>query len=70
MSKKFHMYEDGEGIHLCEGSQVVHGDVNTYLVWTLCKKDVPANLSFRSADVKPTCQKCIAKYADTRAHNK
>ncbi len=50
-----HLYEDENGIiHLCEGSEVQRG---ISLVWTLCKKDVPANKSFKSKE-QPTCKLC------------
>jgi hypothetical protein len=53
-----HLYESGDGmIHSCEGGQIAN-DRSTYVVWTRCGKDVPANMSFR-ADISPTCKKCL-----------
>jgi hypothetical protein len=52
-----HLYDDGKSIHQCEGAQIVSGNPGTYVVWTLCDKDVPANQSFKSAET-PTCPRC------------
>lgn len=49
-----HLYQDENGLHLCEGSEIQRG---IYLVWTLCGKDVPANESFKSKEA-PTCELC------------
>jgi hypothetical protein len=50
-----HLFQDKDGtIHACESSEVHRGIL---LVWTKCKKDVPADKSFRSGEV-PTCEKC------------
>ena len=52
-----HLYEDEKGIiHLCEGGQIA-SDRSTYLVWTLCLIDVPANESFKSEE-DATCNQC------------
>ena len=53
-----YIYEDKEGIiHLCN-LHMIHGDV--FLATTLCEKDVPANMSFKSQEV-PTCKECIKR---------
>lgn len=58
MSAERHLYEDPKGvIHECEASQMIAGNRDTYLVWTKCEHDVPANESFKS-DEEPTCDKC------------
>jgi hypothetical protein len=55
-----HFYEDKHGtIHLCDGSQIIPGDVDTYIVWTLCEKmDVPADKSFTSNFHVADCIDC------------
>jgi len=56
--KELHLYKDkSDSIHLCESSQIIPSDRGTYLVWTLCNKDVPANQSFKDK-LEPTCAKC------------
>jgi len=58
--KDNHLWEDRKGvIHLCDGSRLVDSDKNTYVVWTICEIDVPANESFKSEE-QPTCAKCMA----------
>ena len=54
---KNHLYDDGIYIHLCKGSRVHENNPDTYLVWTECSKDVPANKSFES-DEGITCPDC------------
>lgn len=58
-----HFYEDKTGVtHLCNGSQIVPGDVGTYLIWTLCEKmDVPADKSFLSDMHVADCMDCRRK---------
>ena len=58
-----HFYEDKAGtIHLCTASQIVPGDIDTYIVWTLCEKmDVPADTSFMSHEVVADCLDCRRK---------
>jgi len=52
-----HLYESPDGlIHECEGGHATP-DMQNYLVWTKCEKDVPANKSFKSDEVV-TCPKC------------
>jgi len=53
-----HLYDDGKAIHSSEGAQMVANDPGTYLVWTKCEIDVPANKSFRSME-QPTCSHCV-----------
>ena len=54
-----HLYQDPSGIiHTCKGERAIDYDRDTYLVWTDCLKDVPANKSFRGTD-KVTCKKCL-----------
>ena len=52
-----HLYEKEGLIHACEGGQVANNR-STYVVWTLCEIDVPANQSFKSGE-KVTCPKCL-----------
>lgn len=54
---KNHLYDDGKVIHACECSD--RDGVHPYLVWTVCKIDVPASASFKS-DERATCEKCVA----------
>ena len=54
-----HLCEDNKGIiHNCEGSELVPGDKDTYVVWTKCGKDVAANKSFKSNEVA-NCKSCL-----------
>jgi len=54
-----HLYEDKNGvIHSCQGSQMIPCNSDTYLVWTDCEKDVPADKSFKSEE-KATCENCL-----------
>jgi len=54
-----HLYQSPDGvIHKCEGGQIAVGDPSTYVVWTKCNKDVPANKSFKSEEVA-TCMECL-----------
>ena len=53
-----HLYEDTNGvIHLCEVKEIHTG---TFLVWTKCGEDVPANESFKSSE-KPSCLECLGR---------
>lgn len=53
-----HLFQDEGGVfHSCDGDQLVPIDRSTYVVWTKCGRDVPANKSFRSKEY-PTCAKC------------
>ena len=54
---KQHLYDDGKYIHLCKGERMDERNADTYLVWTLCGTDVPANKSFTGAE-SATCPKC------------
>jgi len=55
---KNHLYQSKDGkIHACEGGQTTN-DRSTYVVWTKCGIDVPANKSFRSGE-SVTCEKCM-----------
>lgn len=53
-------------LHACRGAQMVPGDRDTYLVWTLCGRDVPVNVGYRVAGRdgstvradEVTCVKC------------
>ncbi len=52
-----HLYQSPDGlIHECEGGQLAN-DRCTYVVWTKCEIDVPANCSFKSQE-SVTCTKC------------
>jgi len=52
-------WHDGSVLHACEGDRAVDSDAGTFLVWTLCGRDVPADRSWAST-VTPICTKCIA----------
>lgn len=54
-----HLYEQGGVYHACVGARMVERDAGTYLVWTLCEKDVPADQSFKSRDLSVTCAACL-----------
>jgi hypothetical protein len=58
---KNHLYQDKKYIHLCEGTRILENNPDTYLVWTTCGIDVPANSSFVS-DECITCPDCIADF--------
>ena len=45
-------------IHACEGDRMVDQDSGTFLVWTLCKKDVPANYGQTGDHSDATCPEC------------
>lgn len=50
-------WNDGNVIHECDGARMVASDPGTYLVWTKCGVDVPANAAFYG--VTPvTCKEC------------
>lgn len=54
-----HLYQSPDGvIHECEGNQIVGNDQTTYIVWTKCGIDIPANQSFKSNE-QATCKKCL-----------
>ena len=56
-----HLYESQDGlIHLCEDGQIVNANA-TYVVWTLCKIDVPECQSFKSGEAA-TCPQCKLKF--------
>jgi hypothetical protein len=59
-----HLHEDKEGIHSCKGERIDERNPDTYVVWTKCEKDVPANTSFKSSTEVVSCVKCIRKEAD------
>ena len=52
-----HLYDDGKVIHTCEGARMVAHDPGTYLVWTKCEIDAPANKSFKSKE-QANCPAC------------
>ena len=51
-----HLYEADGIVHSYEGG---HVDSDTYIVWTKCEIDVPANKSFKSNEAV-TCDKCMS----------
>ena len=53
-------YDDGKAVHACEGARGADFDRGTFIVWTVCQKDVPANKSFVGVD-DITCPVCIEK---------
>lgn len=63
---KNHIYDDKKYIHLCEGARIHESNPDTYLVWTSCGIDVPANKCFVS-DECITCPDCCIKIKE--AHN-
>jgi hypothetical protein len=50
-------------VHSCIGERMVVNDPSTFVVWTQCGMDVPANQSFSNNDgsVKVDCPDCISK---------
>lgn len=50
-------YDDGAHVHACEGDRIVPSDPGTFLVWTVCGKDVPADRGFTGGKAVdcPTC---------------
>lgn len=48
-------WDDGKLIHACAGTEVHPG---IFLLWTRCRKDVPANTGFRSDAVSVNCNEC------------
>lgn len=44
-------------VHACEGSDVHPG---VRLIWTLCKRDVPADAAYKCDGDYVTCMKCGA----------
>ncbi len=55
-----HLYQDKNQVtHLCDGDRMISNNLDTYLVWTKCGKDVPANKSFKSKETA-NCQACLA----------
>lgn len=55
-----HLYEQGGVMHACVGARMAERDPGTYLVWTLCQKDVPGGTSFKSRE-SVTCRDCIER---------
>jgi hypothetical protein len=53
-------WDDGKAIHACEGARIVVSDPGTFVVWTRCEQDVPANAGFRENGEAVTCQKCAS----------
>lgn len=54
-------WDDGKVLHACEGDRMVPFDHGTFLVWTLCQRDVPANAAFVKNGEAVTCQTCAAR---------
>jgi hypothetical protein len=54
------LWNDGQCIHAAEGDRMVDQDKRTFLVWTLCEKDVPANRSHKGDHSDTTCDECLA----------
>jgi len=50
-------WNDGDTIHACKGARMVPFDAGTFLIWTKCGRDVPANAAFK-ADISATCGAC------------
>lgn len=53
-----HLYERDGVLHGCRGGNAAANDPGTYLVWTGCGIDVPANGSFKSRE-SVTCPACL-----------
>lgn len=52
------LWRNGKHMHICEGVDLHPG---VRLLWTLCKRDVPANAAFHPAPGdRATCPVCIA----------
>ena len=52
------LWNDGTRIHACEGDRMVDNNPNTFLVWTLCNKDVPASKGYVGEHSDATCEDC------------
>lgn len=57
---------DGD-VHLCTGDHTIPDDPCTFLVWTLCERDVPANMSYLARE-EATCQECRALVSAGRSN--
>lgn len=49
------LWNDGTRVHACEGDRMVDQDRGTFLVWTLCERDVPANKGHVGQHSDATC---------------
>lgn len=58
-----HLYERDGVLHGCQGGNGAARDPGTYLVWTGCGIDVPANASFKSREAV-TCPACLESQGD------
>ena len=63
--RRNHLYDDRQYIHSCKGAYIHENNPDTYLVWTVCGIDVPANQSFEGYEciTCPDCCKEIRKEA-------
>lgn len=50
-------WNDGTTVHDCEGARIIPFDPGTFLVWTKCGIDVPANQGVNGTDAV-TCKGC------------
>ena len=53
------LWDDGKQIHACFGERAAPFDSRTFLVWTKCGKDVPANSGFTNKSESVTCTECV-----------
>ena len=60
-----HLYEENGNIHTCDSGRAISHDSGTYLVWTKCGIDVPANQSFKSKEVS-NCSNCAEPLENKR----
>lgn len=58
------LYDDGKVTHACEGDRMVPFDPGTFLVWTKCGRDVPANQGYVGVHSTATCPECTANNSD------
>lgn len=65
------LWNDGTHVHACEGARMVPFDPDTFLVWTYCSRDVPANAATRGGPaVAVTCPKCAALHPTAIPHTR
>ena len=57
---KMYFEDDDNVIHECDGAQMIPNNRDTFLVWTLCGRDVPAGKAFKVKDGEEdvTCPNC------------
>ena len=52
-------WDDGKTIHACEGAKIF-ASADIFLMWTKCRRDVPAGQAYVVDGETVTCPKCLA----------